>query len=140
MAEIGVVQLSPVYDGDPLIPQTSASAGIDLRYGGYGELTIHRSVVTRVPLGVKLWLETEMPHVGLLTIRSSLAARGIMLANGVGIIDQDYRGELVALFTNIGAPYILTPGQRVAQLVFIPRIGIQGAPAIRGEGGFGSTE
>lgn len=139
MAEVGVVQLSSVYDRDPLIPLTSASAGIDLRYAGDDVLYVRRYQVARAPLGVKLWLESDEPHVGLLMVRSSLAAQGVMLVNGVGVIDQDYRGELVALFTNINATYILTPGQRVAQLVFIPRIGIQGAPAIRGEGGFGST-
>ena len=82
--------------------------------------------------------------------RSGLAAKhGIILANGVGTIDPDFRGEIGVALLNMGEfPVTIDRGDRIAQLVFLPAIypefhvveSSDMLPAtIRGTGGFGST-
>ena len=71
---------------------------------------------------------------------------GIMLSNGIGVIDSDYRGPLgVGLFNPNATAYTVTPGDRIAQLMVVPVV----CPELelveelseteRGQGGFGST-
>ncbi len=84
---------------------------------------------------------------GLVLSRSGLGARqGIVVAQGVGLIDSDYRGEWKVPLRNLsGQAYTLSPGERVAQVVFLPvaRAVFEQAEELsgseRGEGGFGST-
>jgi dUTP pyrophosphatase len=79
--------------------------------------------------------------------RSGLALKkGLALANGVGTIDADYRGEVGVLVVNLGVePVTVTRGDRIAQLVIAPvaRAIFEGAADLvdtaRGAGGFGST-
>ena len=68
------------------------------------------------------------------------------MANGVGVVDSDYRGELKVPMVNLGAEaYTIQPGERVAQLCIAPVYTAAFAQAdalektSRGEGGFGST-
>jgi dUTP pyrophosphatase len=83
----------------------------------------------------------------LLFARSGLASKhGIALANGVGVIDPDYRGEVkAALINNSTADYTVMPGDRIAQMMFVPIIRPQFAvtdslsETQRGDGGFGHT-
>lgn len=83
----------------------------------------------------------------LLFARSGLASKhGIALANGVGVIDSDYRGEVkVALINNSSADYTVTPAERIAQMMFVPIIREEFVPVDeigdteRGSGGFGHT-
>ncbi|MGX8698997.1 MAG: dUTP diphosphatase, partial [bacterium] len=84
---------------------------------------------------------------GFLFARSGLAAKsGLAPANKVGVIDADYRGEvLVALHNHSAAPAAVEPGQRIAQLVLLP-VGMAEymdaetlSDTARGAGGFGST-
>ncbi len=86
---------------------------------------------------------------GQIRCRSSLGKKGMIMPNGLGTIDSDYRGELKVLATWIGEgdSYVVTAGERVAQLLFAP------VPLVtltettldalsqteRGEGGFGSS-
>lgn len=85
--------------------------------------------------------------VGLVYARSGLATReGLAPANKVGVIDADYRGELmVSLYNQSKANRIVNHGDRIAQLVIAPYLTAQFAPADelsdtqRGAGGFGST-
>lgn len=92
----------------------------------------------------------EIPrgYVGLVFARSSLAVRkGLMLANGVGVIDSGYQGEVaVPLFNPTGTFVTIEEGERIAQMVIVPiatpelvRVDDFDAPTERGEGGFGST-
>lgn len=62
------------------------------------------------------------PHsVGLVFARSSLHKEGLSLANGVGVIDSGYRGEVrLALRNDTDAPVVIAKGQRIAQIVVIP--------------------
>lgn len=79
--------------------------------------------------------------------RSGLGIKhGISLANGVGVVDPDYRGEiLVGLMNSSGAPFTVSPGDRIAQLAALPVISAQFVRAealsetARGSGGLGST-
>ena len=129
---------------------SQGAAGLDLRadslqrateyYAGEAD-TIGTGVHVAIPAG----------HVGLLFLRSSLAKRGFRLANGVGVIDSDYRGEIkVALYYSPQGmqPGTIAPGERIAQLVVLPcpALEVIGEPdidalgsTVRGDGGFGST-
>jgi dUTP pyrophosphatase len=79
--------------------------------------------------------------------RSGLAAReGLRPANCVGVADSDYRGEyIVALHNDSSVDRIVTPGERIAQLVIMPFLSVEFEEAEtlseteRGAGGFGST-
>ena len=98
-----------------------------------------------IPTGIAL--EVPKGCAGLIYARSGMACkRGLAPANKVGVIDSDYRGEvMVALYNHGNIPQIVENGERVAQLVITPVL----MPAyedaddldvtIRGKGGFGST-
>ena len=85
--------------------------------------------------------------MGLVYPRSGLASKfGVTLANCVGVIDSDYRGELLVAMTNHSqTDYTIQPGDRIAQLVVTPILLPEPVEAeeldstMRGEGGFGST-
>ena len=83
-------------------------------------------------------------HVGLLVARSSLCKKGLMLANGVGIIDPGYHGTVKVPLFGLSADEI-EAGERIAQLVIVPIADVEPVEveefeeSERGEGGFGST-
>lgn len=86
-------------------------------------------------------------YVGLVFARSGLACKGgLAPANKVGVIDADYRGELMVFLHNHGSQtQVVEDGDRIAQLMIVPYLTAQFAPADeledteRGAGGFGST-
>jgi len=130
------------------VPQyrTSGAAGLDLHACLAEPLQLLQNVRVRVPTGIAI----ELPGrdmVGLVYARSGLAWRhGIGLPNGVGVIDSDYTGEIQVLLTNFSdVPFMVEPGDRIAQLVFAPiHFAVwQETVALRqtgrGSGGFGST-
>lgn len=93
-------------------------------------------------------LKMEIPqgYEGQVRIRSSMAKKGLILVNGVGTIDSDYRGEIKLLLSNIGnVPVDIDVGTRVAQIVFAPVVHVDFkevdhlSETDRGSGGFGST-
>jgi len=94
-------------------------------------------------------LSVEIPkgYVGLVFIRSSVGTKmGVRLANGVGVIDSDYRGELMIATHNIsGGEVKFESGDRLAQMVIVsaPQFEVEEVEMLsgteRGEGGFGST-
>ena len=120
-------------------------AGADMRADVPGPVTIAPGESAWVGTGVRL--EVPEGHVGLQFPRSGLGCNhGICLANGVGVIDSGYRGEVRAKLLNLGSePYTVNPGDRVCQLVVVPfvRLGFERvgelADTDRGEGGYGST-
>lgn len=99
------------------------------------------------------WFDThvgvEIPdgYVGLVFPRSSISKKDLMLANGVGIIDSGYRGNIQVRFNTlyIGEIYNYSVGDRVAQLIIIPYPQINPieveslSDSTRGVDGFGST-
>jgi dUTP pyrophosphatase len=122
--------------------KTSGSAGADLKVMVPVVLKPHHTLV--VPTGVRLAIPEG--YVGLVFPRSGLASKGVTLANSVGVIDSDYRGEIQVALVNHGYETVrLNPGDRVAQIAFFP---VYQFPftltqtldtTARGNGGFGST-
>ena len=118
-------------------------AGLDL---AASETThIAPGVVTLVPTGVAVAIPEG--HVGILAARSSLAVKKAMtLANGVGVIDSDYRGEIkVPIIPLDGCHNLIQAGQKIAQLIIIPialptiEVVTELPDSERGHGGFGSS-
>ena len=98
---------------------------------------VHTGIAIELPLGC----------VGLIYARSGLACkRGLAPANKVGVVDADYRGEvMVALHNHSDAVQRISAGERIAQLVVAPFLKAEFeeseslSDTVRGEGGFGST-
>ncbi len=124
---------------------TGGSAGLDLSACLDGPVTMAPGEIAVIPCGMAV--EIPAGYVGLVFGRSGLGIRhGVTLANSVGVIDSDYRGELRAGLINRGAePYTVQPGERIAQLVIVPYAACVPVAAEtlsdseRGTGGFGST-
>lgn len=106
-------RLTPTYahEGD---------AGADLRADMPDPLTIMPGDSAWVPTGVRVAIPEG--HVGLQFPRSGLSCNhGICLANGVGVIDSGYRGEVRAKLLNLGRePFTVSHGDRICQLVIVP--------------------
>ncbi len=143
-----------LYDGAPKYA-TEGSAGLDLR-ACFAEPSYCLAPGQRVliPSGVAVQPVTEgrensggQDVAGFVYSRSGLGAKhGVMVAQGVGVIDADYRGEIMIMLLNTSqSPYTIQRGERVAQLVFQPifRPAIQLCTHLddshRGCGGFGHT-
>ena len=100
---------------------------------------------------IKTGLAVAIPEgwEGQIRCRSSLGKKGMIMPNGIGTIDSDYRGELMVLATWIGEQenFTVKKGERVAQLLFapVPKVTIVETKyedlgeTERGTGGFGST-
>ena len=124
---------------------SDAAAGLDLHACLDEPLTLPPDGRVMVPTGLALALPKGT--VGLVYVRSSLAVKhGLALTNSVGVIDEDYRGELLVALTNhSGEVYTIAHGDRIAQLVVTPyfRPELLAVDALsetrRGTGGFGST-
>ena len=129
----------------PPLYASPGAAGADLRAAVAEPLVVAPGARLVVPTG--LVLEIPAGFEGQVRARSGLALkRGLALANGVGTIDADYRGEVGVVIVNLGNESVtLSRGDRIAQLVIAPvaRAVFEEAPLLgetaRGEGGFGST-
>ena len=130
-----------------LVPRymSAGAAGLDLASAADEAITIPPGGRVAVPTG--LAFEIPAGFEGQVRPRSGLARKfGITLPNAPGTIDSDYRGEVQVLLANLGAePYVVNPGDRVAQLVIAP-VSIAEleeaeslADSDRGAGGFGHT-
>ena len=126
---------------------TEGSAGYDLSACLEGPLTIHPGETVKVPTGIAAAAEGCGDCVLLIYARSSTATKkGLAPANCVGVVDSDYRGEIiVALHNHSSEDRVIEPGERIAQLVVTPVLLPEIIPAdelpgtARGAGGFGST-
>jgi dUTP pyrophosphatase len=122
---------------------TESSAGLDL----YADADVLVTSGASVMLGTGIAIEIPMDHVGLVFVRSSVGRSGVALANGLGVIDSDYRGEIkLCLIYNAGnGGQYIRKGQAVAQLVVMPYLHTELvevdalSTTDRGAGGFGST-
>ena len=124
---------------------SAAAAGADLYACLEKEVTISAGKTVFIPTG--LAMEIPSGCAGLIYARSSMGTkRGLAPANKVGVIDSDYRGEvMVALHNHSQDDQTVQPGERVAQLVITPVFtpGFEETDdltdTVRGIGGFGST-
>ena len=126
---------------------TPESAGLDLRAAlETPSITIEPG--RRAPVGTGIAIEIGRPGIaGFVFSRSGLGAKhGLTVAQGVGVIDPDYRGEIIVWLLNTSeTPVTVLDGDRIAQLVLMP----VSAPVVsivedlsdttRGAGGFGHT-
>ena len=121
------------------------AAGADL-YACIDEDTVILPGETKL---IKTGLAIEVPlgYAAFIYARSGLASkRGLAPANKVGVVDCDYRGEvMVALHNHSGAEQVVSKGERIAQMVIAPYLKAEFSvvdelsDTSRGEGGFGST-
>ncbi|MBU5436062.1 dUTP diphosphatase [Pseudoflavonifractor sp. MSJ-37] len=146
--ELKIKAMSPKIGTDIPFPfyASAGAAGMDLCACVDEAVTIAPRQIVSLPTGIAIALPSA-DYVALVFARSGLGIKhGIALANGVGVIDSDYRGEIrVGLVNQSDVPYTIQPGDRVAQLAVVPVVQAQLIPCAdldeteRGAGGFGST-
>lgn len=126
--------------------ESNAAAGIDLRACIQSSLTIAANETVLIPTGISVYMgDSDMAAVIL--PRSGLGHKhGLVLGNLVGLIDADYQGPLmVSCWNRSQNAYTIEPGDRIAQLVFLPIIRTQFEvvkefkESERGQNGFGSS-
>ena len=125
---------------------TDGSAGLDLRACIDNEITLEPGQTELIPTGMAIHI-ADPQLAAVILPRSGLGHKhGIVMGNLVGLIDSDYQGQLFVSTWNRGCEtFILKPGERLAQLVFVPVV--QAAFEVveefdqsqRGEGGFGHS-
>lgn len=132
-------------DAQPPSQMTAGAAGFDLCAAMDASLTLTPGARALVPTGLALAIPEG--YEGQVRPRSGLALKhGVTLLNSPGTIDADYRGELGVILVNLGdAPFVVAPGDRIAQIVFaaVVPLALQAVSelpsSVRGAGGFGST-
>ena len=132
---------------DAVVPTygSAFAAGADLYACEAEDITIAPNETRLIHTGIAMAIPEGL--VGLVYARSGLASkRGLAPANKVGVIDSDYRGEIMVALHNHGtAPQTVARGERIAQIVFTPyhtaefQVCDELDSTERGEGGFGST-
>ena len=142
-ANVPIKKLNP----DAVIPTYGSqyAAGADLYACIDVNISFQPGETKFIPTG--LAMEIPVGYAGLIYARSGLACKkGLAPANKVGVIDADYRGEImVALHNHSKEPVTIEPKERIAQLVITPYLTAVFEEAdelnytVRGEGGFGST-
>ena len=126
-------------------PGVTPSSGWDLY--ALEETIVKRNTSSMIKTGLAIAI--PIGWEGQIRCRSSLGKKGMIMPNGIGTIDSDYRGELMVLATWIGQgdEFVVQKGERVAQLLFsrVPSVKFverdfdQLGSTDRGTGGFGST-
>ena len=126
---------------------TDGSAALDLRACIESEVTIPPG--GRLLLGTGMALNMMDPGlVAIVASRSGLSLKhGVRVAQGIGVIDSDFHGEIRVILANDGdQPFQVEPGDRIAQLMFQPVVQVDldftdsfSTQTERGTGGFGST-
>ena len=127
---------------------TSGSAAVDLRAALEENevITIQPGERYRIPTGVAISPESQ-DVVAVIAGRSGHGLKyGVTMANSIGVIDSDYRGEISVVLINHGAePCEVRRGDRIAQMMFMPVMQAAFLPVDeldeteRGAGGFGHT-
>ncbi len=125
---------------------TAGSAAMDLHACLDDPVVIPAGGQATIPTGIAIALPSA-DYVALIFARSGLGVKfGVTPANCVGVIDSDYRGEIVVGLRNAGgAGYTVWPGDRIAQMAILPVVQAELEmvdeldATERGAGGFGST-
>lgn len=143
-------------DGNPITVESNAVLPTQAHIGDAGyDLTATRITqelddAGKIILVYHTDLAIEIPHgsVGFFMMRSSVATKSLTLCNCVGVIDENFRGELTGKFkiTTDALPRVYQPGDRFAQLVIVPYYSQPSefvdvlSETERGENGYGSTD
>ena len=132
---------------DAVVPTRGSAhaAGYDLHACLDAPVTVPPGGTEMIHLGFSAALPEG--YFGAVFARSGLASKqGLRPANCVGVCDSDYRGEyMVPIHNDSPEPRLISPGDRVAQLVLLPYLAVEFEEAdalpgtARGENGFGST-
>ncbi len=150
-----MIEVKIINKSSNILPQyeTVGSAAMDIRAfivestSNVGSNSIHIQPGETKVIPTGLYVSIETGYALLVQARSGLSAKhGIMIGNGVGLIDEDYRGEIGAILYNGGKfPFVVNNGDRIAQLrlVKVPKLKWNSVTSLddteRGSGGFGST-
>jgi dUTP pyrophosphatase len=126
--------------------ETQDSAGLDLRACLDATLVLEPGVTQLIPTGLSIYI-ADSNLAAVILPRSGLGHKnGIVLGNLVGLIDADYQGPLmISCWNRSQVAYTIEPGDRIAQLVFLPiarinfKIVNEFTETSRGTGGFGSS-
>ncbi len=142
-ADVAIKKLNP----NATLPSYGSdfAAGADLYACLDTSVTISPGETVFIPTG--LAMEIPAGYAGFIYARSGLSCKkGLAPANKVGVIDADYRGEIVvALYNHSRLPVDIASGERIAQMVIAPYLKAvfheeaSLSDTLRGEGGFGST-
>lgn len=146
--DVRVKIVSPLINSVIQLPTyaTGGAAAMDLHACCEEPIIVPARGQGRIPTGIAIELPSPA-MVALVFPRSGLASKhGISLSNAVGVIDSDYRGEIICLIKNDSdTDFTVHPGDRIAQLGFFPIVRAkwvqtdQLTETVRNEGGFGST-
>ena len=125
---------------------TRGSAGLDLQACINEKMTVMPGKTHLIPTGISIFID-DPSLAAVILPRSGLGHKhGIVLGNLVGLIDSDYQGPLMVSLWNRGeTEFQIEPGDRIAQLVFVPVVQAifevvdDFTETERGEGGFGHT-
>ena len=147
--DVEIKYLGEYWDTQPIskpFKATEGSAGFDLV--AYTRDSVMIGPGKKVVINTGIAININNPNiVAKVYVRSGLARRGVSLANGVGIIDSDYQGEILLIMINTHDYWVeITPFKRVAQMVFeyvapVNLVNVDEFSTVteRGDGGFGST-
>ena len=123
--------------------QTKDAAGFDL--AAVADVTVEPGRVALVPTGLVIRVPLRM-FLGIFARSSTPLKRGLMIANGVGVIDPDYCGPAdevkIAVMNFTAEPVVVRAGDRIAQGILLdaPRVEwVEGTPGETSRGGFGSS-
>jgi len=127
-------------------PATAGSAGVDLRALLDQDLVLEAGQTELIPTGMVIHI-ADPGFAAIIIPRSGMGHKhGIVLGNGVGLIDSDYQGPLlVSCWNRSHKPFTICMGERIAQLVIVPvvqptwELVSDFAPSERAQGGFGHT-
>ena len=132
---------------NPVMPSYGTDGSVGLDFAAQETFTVSPWSSAKVNLHFVVKFPDEL--WGMLAQRSSLAKRGLILANAVGIVDTDYRGpddEIMAVFRNLtGEPVTIEKGERIVQLILMPVVKPEQFTVdfvdsdTESRGGFGST-
>lgn len=149
--EVIVTDERVILGDNQLIIGTEGSAGYDISVWPDYPMIIHPGETAKVPSGIRMHIGN--PNlVGFLLSRSSVGTKKhLNIAQGTGVIDSDYQGQMFVVLRHTGHsgtdPVTIEPGMRVAQMVYLPVVQFESLIQVgdfsertdRGSGGFGST-
>jgi len=148
MNRVALKILNPQLGNEIPLPTfaTDGSAGLDLRACLDKQIQLAPGETILIPTGFAIHMG-DPSLAAMILPRSGLGHKhGIVLGNLVGLIDSDYQGEIMVSVWNRGIDqFSIAPGERIAQMVFVPVVQAQlevvdsFEESARGEGGFGST-